>query len=343
VNSRRVATQPGRAGAHVSGAAASPVGTLTEVAPAGERAAPAPPRAKWRPQAPPEPEVRTLRVALIQSRSAVGTETFDPRDENLNRALKAIDSAADDGAKLVVFGELYLSGYRTDEWLHKWATTVDPPDRHLMALLDIARARDVHVIMGAGTFGRFMPGDVYNAAIFVGPTGMIGVYRKCHVAAFPYSEGVSMERCFYSPGKELPVFDTQLGRIGIHICYDIAMPEVARVQALRGAEVLINVSASAAGFEDYWNHCLFMRAVENTTWYMVCSVVGEQRGDVLFGGSRVVDPSGRVVAAGKYHEEDVVVADIDVDLARRSRASFHTFNLRQPELYAPISEPTPHP
>jgi predicted amidohydrolase len=285
----------------------------------------------------------TMRIGLIQSRSTVGTETLDPREDNLERALKAIRDVARDGVELVVFGEMYLSGYRTDEWLHKWATTVDPPDEHVQALIEEAKANNVHVLMGAGTFGGFIPGDVYNSTLVVGPDGLIGVYRKTHVAAFPYSKGISMERCFYSPGKDLPVFDTPLGRIGVHICYDISFPEVSRVQALKGAEILINTSASAAGFEEFWDHALYVRAAENATWYAVCSVVGEQRGDILFGGSRIVDPSGGVVAAAKYHEEEVLCADIDLSLTRRSRASFHTFSTRQPQLYTPIAELTPYP
>lgn len=284
-----------------------------------------------------------LRVALVQARSSVGSETFDPRDDNLERGVAAIRRAASEGAQLAVFGEMYLSGYRTDEYLWKYGTVIDPPDRHVQALMQVAKETGLHVIMGAATFGRFVPGDVYNSSIFVGPDGLIGVYRKTHVAAFPYSKGISMERCFYSPGHELPVFDTAIGRIGIHICYDITFPEVARTQALKGAELLVNSSASAAGFEEFWDHALFMRAAENASWYMVCSVVGEQRGDVLFGGSRVVDPTGHVIAAGKMNEEDFLVADIDLRLARQRRTEGHTFNVRQPELYRPIVEPTSYP
>jgi beta-ureidopropionase len=169
-------------------------------------------------------------------------------------------------------------------------------------------------------------------------------YRKTHVAGFTYGEGVAMERCFYSPGKDLPVFDTPLGRIGVHICYDSSFPEVARVQALKGAELLVNTSASAAGFEEFWEHALFMRAAENATWYVVCSVVGKQRGEtVLFGGSRVVDPNGKVVAAAKYHEEDMLIVDIDLALTRQNRVQSHVFSTRQPELYASIVHPTPYP
>lgn len=284
-----------------------------------------------------------IRVALVQCRSALGTETLDPRDENLDRAVLGIREAAKGGAQLIVFGELFLTGYRTDEWLHRWATTIDPPDRHVIALIDLAREHGVHLIVGMATCGAFMPGDVYNTAVLIGPEGMIGAYRKAHVGAFPYSEGIAMERCFYSPGHELPVFETSLGRLGIHICYDMSFPEVSRVQALRGAELLINVSASAGGFEETWVHGTYMRAVENASWYMVCSVVGVQRGDRLFGGSRVVDPSGQVVAQGSFDEEDLVVADVDLTLARAARARAHLFSTRNPALYGPITEPPAYP
>lgn len=300
-----------------------------------ERARPAP--------ASNEPRRQTIRVALVQSESELGTEDHDPRDANLERALVRIAEAAAQGADLIVFGEMYLSGYRTDEWLHKWATVIDPPDSHVQRLVAAAGEHGAHIIMGMGTFGSPMPGDVYNTALLVGPGGVVGAYRKTHVAAFPYSEGVAMERCFYSPGKALPVFETPLGKIGIHICFDMNFPEVARTQALKGAELLVNVSASAGGFEETWVHGLFMRAVENCSWYMVCSVVGIQRGDRLFGGSRVVDPGGNVVAAGKFDEEDLVIADIDLSLAREARSKSHIFNLRQPEIYGAITEPVPYP
>jgi predicted amidohydrolase len=282
---------------------------------------------------------RTIRVALVQASQAIGTETFDPRDDNLDKALSAIDRAASDGADVVVFGEMYLSGYRTDEWLHKWASFVSPPDRHVQALIDKAHDQGIVILMGAGTFGAVMPGDVYNSNLVICPEGLAGVYRKSHVAAFPYSDGVALERCFYSPGRELPVFDTPAGRIGVHICYDISFPEVARVQTLKGAELLVNSSGSAAGFEEYWDHMSYARAVENLTWYVVCSAVGQQRDTMLFGGSRIIDPAGVVVAAAKHNEEDYIFADLDLDRPRSVRSTSHTLGIRQPELYAPIADP----
>jgi predicted amidohydrolase len=202
---------------------------------------------------------------------------------------------------------------------------------------------NVTVIIGAATMGEFMPGDIYNSAVLVGPTGVLGVYRKTHIAGFPTERYISMERCFYSPGRELSVFDTPVGRLGVHICYDISFPEVARVQALLGAELLVNVSASSSGTEEYWSHATHVRAVENASWYAVCSVVGNQRGSILFGGSRVIDPTGSVVAMGTLHEEDLVIADVDLDVVRRVRAARHLFSIRQPELYEPLVRPTAYP
>src|SRR2546423_242729 len=94
---------------------------------------------------------RVVRLALVQCHSDLGTESFDPRESNLERALNHIKDAAAAGVNLVVFGELYLTGYRTDEWLHRWATRVDPPDVHVEALIDASRRYGVHTIMGMAT------------------------------------------------------------------------------------------------------------------------------------------------------------------------------------------------
>lgn len=284
-----------------------------------------------------------VRVALAQCASALGDERTDPRDENLGRAEAALGAAAEAGARLVVFGELFLSGYRTDEWLHRWATSFDPPDSQVRRLLELARLHGVHVIVGAATRGRSVPGDLYNSAIVLGPGGVLGVYRKAHVAAFTDGARVMRERSFYVPGRDLPVIDTPLGRLGVHICYDVVYPEVARVQTLRGADLLVNLSAPSVGFEEYWRHMTYARAVENASWYVVSSAVGRQRDSDLFGGSRVVSPTGEVVAQGAYGAEDLVVADVDLGVTRRVRATTHRLSDRQPLLYGAVTEPVPHP
>ena len=282
---------------------------------------------------------RRVRVALCQLQSALGDEHTDPRPENTERGIAALRQAAERGAQLAVFGEIYLNGYRTDEYLYKYGVTVDPPDEYLSRFLDAARDLNIHVILGAATYGPAVPGDLYNSAIFLGPSGVIGVHHKAHVAAFAHSTGVANERCFYSPGKALEVFESPVGRIGIEICYDMSFPETNRVLALKGSDLIVNVSASVHGFEEWWDHVMFARASDNEVWTLVCSVVGPQKGDVLFGGSKICAPSGKKVAEGKYNDEDLVIYDIDYDENLVARRRSHNFSVRQPRLYSPVSDP----
>jgi omega-amidase len=283
----------------------------------------------------------TVRVALAQSVSDLGDEHHDPRPANLERALRAIDAAVGEGADLVVFGEMYLTGYHTDQWLHRWASTIDPPDSEIRTLIACAEQHGIHLIMGLARFGPPVPGDIYNSAVFIGPQGVIGTYDKTHVAAFPtLSDGTAAaERCFYSPGDDLPVFDSALGRVGIHICYDLSFPEVARVQTLKGAAFLVNISASAgdAAGEEYWDHFAFTRAAENAIWYLNCSVVGNQRGDRMFGGSRVIAPDGSTIAKAKIDEEDLVIVDLDPLAVRTERSMTHILSTRNPAIYGSLT------
>lgn len=285
-----------------------------------------------------------FRVAICQLSSVVGTQELDPRQVNLDKALTWIGKAADDGAQLALFGEMYLCGYRTDEYLFKYVTVVDPPDDHVRSLMAICQKRSIYVIMGTATTGGSPEHDIHNSALFVGPEGLIGVYNKTHVAAFVYGDNkVATERCFYSPGKELPVFSTPLGTIGIQICFDNRFPEVSRVLTLKGAEVLVTVSAAVAGFEKSWDRLLPTRAAENQVWCLMVSVVGVQRGVAISGGSRAVDPNGENVARAKYHEEDYLLVDIDLDEVRYARRRSHLFSIRNPSLYTAITEPVAYP
>lgn len=292
---------------------------------------------------PPGPESRndSVRVALVQSVSELGDEHHDPRTPNLERALEEVALAAEDGADLVVFGEMYLTGYHTDQWLHRWASTIDPPDAEISTLMACAKRHGVHLIMGLASFGPPVPGDIHNSAVFIGPDGVIGTYHKTHIAAFPtLADGTSAaEPCFYSPGGDLPVFSSEIGRVGIHICYDLSFPEVSRVQTLKGADFLVNISASAgdASGEQYWDHFAFTRASENAIWYVNCSVVGTQRGDRLFGGSRVVAPDGSTVAKAKIDEEDLLIVDLDLRAVRTERSMSHILSTRNPAIYGSLT------
>jgi predicted amidohydrolase len=135
----------------------------------------------------------------------------------------------------------------------------------------------------------------------------------------------------------LGVQDTPAGRIGLHVCYDIFFPEVARSQALLGADYLVNVAAAGEGFEAYWDHLTWARATENGSWYLLCSVVGDTRVRGYFGGTRAVAPDGEVVARAADRAEEILFVDLDLARGRRFRSQIHVFETRQPALYAPIT------
>ncbi len=102
----------------------------------------------------------------------------------------------------------------------------------------------MHIIMGASTHKGTFPGQCYNSALLIAPQGLIGVYSKTHVASFGVDGMVAAEKAWWSPGSDMPVFETALGRIGIEICYDNSFPEVARTLTLKGAEIIVNISAA---------------------------------------------------------------------------------------------------
>lgn len=282
---------------------------------------------------------RTVRVGLVQAQFRSSTQDFDARDTNLARALPGIRQAASSGAKLITVGELFLQGPGSREWGARYATEPSLDDPHVAELAKLAAELDVTIAMGCIARGAFASGDAYNSALVVAPAGLAGVFRKCHLANFPYEQGVSNELSFYSAGTDLAPIDTPAGRLGVHICYDIFFPEVARAQALSGAEYLVNLAAAGETFEHYWDHLCWARAVENGSWYLLCSVVGGSSERAYFGGSRIVAPDGEVVARARDYEEDVLVADIDLERSWRMRSGTHLFSARQPSAYAAITQP----
>ena len=141
---------------------------------------------------------------------------------------------------------------------------------------------------------------------------------------------VAAEKAWWSPGTDIPVFDTALGRIGIEICYDNSFPEVARTLTLKGAEIIVNISAAVCGFEDHWTQHLYVRSTENVIWFLHVSVVGKQRNFECFGGSRLFNPNGEVVFEAARGEEAIAVT------TRRPRRALH-----RPRPDGPVLQPKP--
>lgn len=232
---------------------------------------------------------------------------------NLELAHGQIESAATRGADLVVFPELSLHGYALGRLESDRSLAAD--DARVAALAD--HGPDVLVGLHEDAGVR-----TYNSAAYLAAGGFRHVQRKL----YPVNYLVWEERKHAAPGQALRAFDTRIGRVATLICNDAWQAPLPWLAAQDGAEVLLVPADSAAGFGpesldtiEYWNELLRFVATMQQCWVVFCNRVGMEEGARFWGGSRVLDPSGEVVARSPEWEPSLVVADVDIDAARRRR------------------------
>jgi 5-aminopentanamidase len=262
-----------------------------------------------------------LPIGICQLESEVGTADRDPRPSNLRRAEAAIQAVAADGARLAVFGEAFLNGYASDEYTSRYAVAESDDDVWIARLVQLAKAHDIQLLMGASTFKHVPEERSYNTALLIAPSGLAGVYNKTHLAVYGDGTERLAESEYWHPGDTIPVFETELGRIGVEICYDNAFPEVSRTLALQGAELIVNISAAIRGYEEHWASHIRVRAAENAVWFLHVSVVGTQKTVEFFGGSRLYTPEGDLQFAAPYGEEFVGVVSVDLETRQKNHES----------------------
>ena len=260
-------------------------------------------------------------------------------ETNLRRSLDWISAAARAGADLVVLPELSNSGcdLTSRERAIPLAEEV-PGGRTFRAWAEAARELGLLVV---GGMLEAEGDDVYNSAVVVGPDGLLGRYRKTHFW--------DREKLVYEPGRELPVFETPLGTIGLLVCYDAWFPEAIRTLAMRGAEVLC-IPANAP---DDWVPevqrrggltMLGAHAIAGANANRVYVACANRVGDGYQGRSYIVAPSGGVLAFGEADAEGLVLAEVDPVRARREKRltdHSHAFGDRNEEVYKFLPSPGP--
>jgi predicted amidohydrolase len=262
---------------------------------------------------------------------------------NAQRMCDFIDEAVKDKlVDLVVFPELSNLGYvtgRDKKFSQKYmslAETLDGPTATI--LREKCKERGVYAIVGMTLKSKNLPGTVFNSALLFGPNGTIeGVYNKTHIAA--------EEKHYFVPGNSLPVFETDIGKIGIMICYDSLFPEVARVLTLKGADILVAIFNSPMMDEYLHNryaHLASVRAWENKNFVICCNRVGEQAGWKWLGHSAISSAAGKVLAYSDSEAEDIITASFESKQILEERAYLTTFRDRRPDLYGEITEPITH-
>lgn len=260
----------------------------------------------------------------------------DPKT-NREKIIATIRAAAEREAQLVIFPECALTGYAfnsLDEAV-PFAEKVDGASAQAFA--DTCRETKTYAIVG---FIEEDDGKFYNAAMLVGPDGVVGSYRKVHL---PY---IGIDR-FLTPGdRPFEIFELPFGKVGVNICYDISFPEPARALKLMGAELIVLITnwPTAA-----WRSPQFVantRALENHVFYAAVDRIGVERGWEFIGRSKVIDCNGDTLAGASADGEELLVVAVELAEANNNRivnvaGAYEVDRVkdRRPEFYHSLSEP----
>jgi predicted amidohydrolase len=259
------------------------------------------------------------------------------KESNLRRMLFFLEQTAGEGAKLTIFPECALTGYCFDslEEARPYAEPIPGPSTERMAAA--CKRLNCHVVYG------LLEADgkrVFNAAVLVGPKGVVGSYRKVHL---PF---LGIDR-FTTPGdRPFAVHNAGGIKVGMSICYDGSFPEVARVMTLDGADLIVLPTNWPPGSECMASCAVNTRAMENQIYYLACNRVGTERGFRFIGMSKIAAPGGSTVAEAMHENEAILYAQVDVDKARNKHLvrvpKLHEIDRikdRRPEMYSRLVEP----
>lgn len=268
-----------------------------------------------------------LRVALAQISCDQGN-----KEKNLETIKENVVRAKREGAQLVIFPELSLTGYVVRDQIYELAERI--PGRSTRVIEKLAKENELHIIFGMPETCEKTQATLYNSAVLVGPNGFIGKYHKMYLPTHSIFE----EKRYFRPGYQVAVYDTELGKIGLVICYDIFFPEVTRLTRLKGAQLIVCISASPGIRRSFFETLTAARAIENTAFLAYVNRAGIEDGLQFWGGSRLIAPSGRIIAEAKYDEEDFVVAEMDYADAKHVEAFVPTLRDLRPELFDKLKE-----
>ncbi len=268
-----------------------------------------------------------INIALAQISCEVGD-----KKHNANLIKKNVKKARQRGADLVVFPELSLTGYVTRDVAYELAEPIPGPSTRLLE--ELAKTEKAYVVFGMLERSDRVHAVLYNTAVLLGPEGFIGKYRKMHLP----THSVFEEKRYFRLGYEAPVFETDIGRLGLTICYDVFFPEISRLLRLKGAQLLICISASPAVRRRFFEILTAARAVENTSFLVYVNLVGIEDGLQFWGGSRLIAPNGSIIAQAKHDEEDLVLGTIDYADLKRVEVFVPTLRDLRPELFDSLKE-----
>jgi beta-ureidopropionase len=284
---------------------------------------------------------RIVRCSLIQAANVA------PADQDLSKVksamiekhLELIRQAAETGSQITCLQEIFYGPYFCAEQTTRWYDFTEPiPDGPTIKLMqDVARKHQMAIIVPIYEIEQ--AGVYYNTAAVIGRDGeYLGKYRKTHI---PHVAPGFWEKFYFRPGNlGYPVFDLGFARIGVYICYDRHFPEGARALGLNGAEIVFNPSATVAGLSEHlWKIEQPAHAVANGYFIAAINRVGTEAPwniGHFYGSSYFCDPRGQIFAQASRDKDEVLTADLDLDMIGEVRKTWQFFRDRRPDLYEPL-------
>ena len=269
-----------------------------------------------------------LRIALVQMQSMVGDT-----NSNLEKISRFVKEAGLANADFICFPELAITGYNREQAIDL-AEEIPGPSSEF--ILNLAQKHKMIILTGIIEKSSEKP---YITQLICYPDGRFFKYRKTHLGA--------SEKPFFSPGNELPVFNTEKANFAVQICWDSHFPEVSTIYSLKGAEVIFAPHASPTIVGDrreIWLRYLQARAYDNSVFFAVCNLIGENgTGSEFCGGLLVIDPKGQIVAEDFTNKEGMLIADLPSEQInkirqeeRKSMRDSFYLEYRRPELYGEL-------
>lgn len=266
-----------------------------------------------------------IKVAICQS------DTVGMPEDNIALIARMTEEAAQNGADVVVFPE---DSYYDVDAPRDHGEAPEPMDGRFVTKMR-AIAQKNHVNLIPGSFERIAEnGKYYNTSLFIDRSGeIIGQYDKIHLMkAMSYDESE-----FVEPGNKMAVFDTDIGCVGLMVCYDLRFPELARSMVQAGANIIFVPAFFPAGAPlpprtDHWDTLVNSTALLNLTYVVAVNQYGKMSTEIPFGRSCVVDPWGTVVAQCP-NKVSIAYAELDMDYQEQVREKIGSWNNRRPDVY----------
>ncbi|MFN3453657.1 MAG: nitrilase-related carbon-nitrogen hydrolase, partial [Pseudobdellovibrio sp.] len=261
-------------------------------------------------------------VAALQMKCAIGENSLS---QNLSKAEKMMDEARLQGAKLIVLPEAFNYGYNLNK--NELLESVENEVTHRF-LKNYSQKHNLTILAGVLEKEADL---IFNKTLVYEQGVLKAQYKKIHLFKMA---GLS-EADVFAEGDKAVIFNSEFGRLGFLICYDLRFPELARALALEGGQMLVVSSAWGYARREHFKILKKSRAIENQVFIISADQVGEcaERSLRFAGSSMILDPLGQVLVEADDLEEKVVLAEIDLNQIQNVKANMDCFNHRRPEVY----------